>query len=151
LIIAILRQAGRPLTVLQLTAEVKRRRFPTASKAPHKLVGKNVYALAAKGVLRRSIDPPGFRIASTGNAKPGKVAGIQAKSPQPTPLKEVLAQILHKSSKPMTGGALAVEVLKAGYQTKSKRLVDNIWTALSNMKDVENIRGEGYRLKKTRT
>jgi chromosome segregation ATPase len=53
LILAILRDIGRPLTVLQLTEQVKQRRFRSKSKALHKLVGKNVYALAAKGGLQR--------------------------------------------------------------------------------------------------
>src|SRR5258708_6151438 len=49
LIVAILQDASGALTVQQITEEVKRRGFPSKSQALHKLVGKNVYALATKG------------------------------------------------------------------------------------------------------
>jgi hypothetical protein len=167
LIVATLRQAGRPLTVQQLTLEVKRRGFKTTSKAPYKLVGKTVYTLAAKRVLRRAPDQPGFLAAASGNgktaskstgpakgpvtkpiaAKPKPTVNGAAKPTQQMPLRQVLEQVLRKSSKPMTGGELATEVVKAGYKSKSKRLADNVWTALGNMSNVENVKGQGYRLK----
>jgi hypothetical protein len=63
-------------------------------------------------------------------------------------LKPLLAQILQKSTKPMTGSELAQAALQAGYRTTSKRFVDSVWTALTNMKNVENVKGQGYRLKR---
>jgi hypothetical protein len=63
-------------------------------------------------------------------------------------LKPLLAQILQKSTEPMTGSELAQAALEAGYRTTSKRLVDSVWTALTNMKNVENVKGQGYRLKR---
>jgi hypothetical protein len=43
---------------------------------------------------------------------------------------------------------LAEEALKAGYKTTSKRFVDTIWTMLGTMNNVENVKGQGYRLKR---
>ena len=57
-------------------------------------------------------------------------------------------QILQEQSRPMTGGALAQEALKAGYLTSSKNFAQSVWTALGLMKTVENVKGQGYRLKR---
>ena len=164
-IVGIVQGAGRALTVQQITAAVKQRGFPSKSKALHKLVGKNVYGLATKGLLRRTDDYPAAfavpsasgRSASAGVAKPAKAALKGATRPAsglyagaPMPLKQLLEQILQKSAKPMTGSELAAAALRAGYKTKSKRLVDAVWTALGNMKNVENVKGQGYRLKKSK-
>ena len=67
-----------------------------------------------------------------------------------TPLKQLLERFLQKSTQPMTGSELAKEALQAGYRTTSKHFVDSVWTALANMKNVENIKGKGYRLKKSK-
>jgi hypothetical protein len=69
LIVAILRDVGRPLTVLELTQQAKQRGFPSKSKALHKLVGKTVYMSAAKGVLQRATDQSGYLVAPTGDGK----------------------------------------------------------------------------------
>jgi hypothetical protein len=189
LILTILRDIGRPLTVLQLTEQVKQRRFPSKSKALHKLVGKNVYTLAAKGDVRRATDQSGFLVAPASNGKaaakssakpnikgtvpqtkagPAKAAGsaLTTAKPKPAvreaakrasgakppqkPLREVLTEILKKIGAPLTGSELAEEALKAGYHTTSKRFVDSIWTMLSNMDNVENVKGQGYRLKRSK-
>jgi hypothetical protein len=173
LLVSILRDASRPLSVLQLSQEAKRKGFKTTSKNPYKLIGKTVYTLAAKGTLRRAPDQSGFVVASTSNgrataqgataphskhvgtkskakakhASNGSAKPAAGKASEQTPLRQVLEQILRRNTKPMTGGELAAEVVKAGYKTKSKRLADNVWTALGNMKNVENVNGQGYRLK----
>jgi hypothetical protein len=187
LILTILRDIGRPLTVLQLTERVRQRRFPSKSKALHKLVGKNVYALAAKGALQRSADQSGFLVAPTANGKaaaksppkpsikgavpqtktgPTKAAVTAPATAKPKPavkeaakrasgakvaqkpLREVLTEILKKMGAPVTGSELAEEALKAGYHTTSKRFIDSVWTMLSHMDNVENVKGQGYRLKR---
>jgi hypothetical protein len=66
------------------------------------------------------------------------------------PLRELLTQILQKHSKPLSGSALAEAALNAGYLTSSKHFVDSVWTALGGMKNVENIKGQGYRLKRSK-
>jgi hypothetical protein len=95
---------------------------------------------------------PGKSLVKKGSAKvPAKAANgktaVGAKAPQ-KPLREVLTQILKKMGTPLTGSELAEEALKAGYRTTSKRFVDNIWTMLSHMDNVENVKGQGYRLKR---
>jgi hypothetical protein len=57
---------------------------------------------------------------------------------------------MEKHGKAMTGGGLAAEVLKTGYQTSSKRPADEVWAMLTKMDNVEYLPGKGYRLKKTR-
>ena len=174
LIIAIVQDAGRALTVQQITKAVKQRGFPTKSKALHKLVGKNAYGLATKGLLRRTDDYPAAFAVSSGSGKsapasatkPGKAAGsapVTAKpkpavkeaakrtsgtKPLQKPLRQVLTETLKKMGAPLTGSELAEEVLKAGYQTTSKNLVNNIWGMLGQMDNVEKVEGEGYRLKR---
>jgi hypothetical protein len=143
------------MTVLELTTQVRQRGFPSKSKALHKLVGKNVYMLAAKKVLQRSTDQSGYVVPPTSAgklaAKPnfkGTALKPKTKPAQRTPLHVVLTQILEKKSTPMTGSKLAQEALEAGYQTSSKSFVQSVWTALGIMKNVENLKGQGYRLKR---
>jgi hypothetical protein len=175
LIVAIVQDAGRSLTVQQITQAVKHRGFPSKSKALHKLVGKTVYLAATKGRLRRTgTVPAAFSVPSgTGSvvggraAKPTKTATTASSAASPKratrggtkaapgsragsdlPLKPLLEQILQKSTKPMTGNELAQAALQAGYRTTSKRFVNSVWTALTTMKNVENVKGQGYRLKR---
>jgi len=172
LIIAIVQDAGRALTVQQITKAVKERGFPTKSKALHKLVGKNAYGLATKGLLRRTDDYPAAFAVPSGSgksalasaAKPGKASAPATAKPKPAvkeaakrtsrakppqkPLRQVLTEILKKMGAPLTGSELAEEVLKAGYKTTSKRFANNIYTMLGHMDNVENFEGQGYRLKR---
>jgi hypothetical protein len=60
----------------------------------------------------------------------------------------VLTGLLKKSKKPLAARELAERALAAGYQTASKDFTNVVWVALGNMTNVENIPGEGYRLKK---
>jgi hypothetical protein len=39
-------------------------------------------------------------------------------------------------------------VLATGYKTKSKGFTDVVWTALGQMKEAENVKGQDWRLKK---
>ena len=70
------------------------------------------------------------------------------KSGKQLPLREVLTQILKKSTKPLTGSELAAAAIKAGYHSTSKNFVDVVWVAMSNLKNVERVPNQGYRLKK---
>ena len=140
------------------------------------MVETRLWDLKKQGVVQRAPDQLGYVLAPSNNGpmpKPrlakslvkkgsakaparsakGKTAApaaakqaAGAKAPQP--LREVLTQILKKMGTPLTGSELAEEALKAGYRTTSKRFVDNIWTMLSHMDNVENVKGQGYRLKR---
>jgi hypothetical protein len=84
-----------------------------------------------------------------GTAK-GKASAAAAKPARPVPLRVVLLQILKRQKAPMTGSELAREAIKAGYQTTSKQFVEVVWKALGSMDNVENVNGQGYRLKRSK-
>jgi hypothetical protein len=112
----------------------------------------------SKGVLRAAVGQPGFVLAQPSSGKMQKEAqpvqrnaqSQPQKSGKQRPLHEVLTQILKKSTKPMTGSELAAEALKAGYHSTSKNFVDVVWVAMSNLKNVERVPNQGYRLKSSR-
>jgi hypothetical protein len=105
---------------------------------------------ARKSVLASATMRAGTARPTTKHKPPIRVATKSGSGPNAqTPLKQLLERFLQKSAKPMTGGELAKEALQAGYRTTSKHFVDSVWTALANMKNVENIKGKGYRLKKS--
>jgi hypothetical protein len=167
LLVAVMRSAGRPLTAKQLAKEVKRRGFKSSSAHFTKMVEARLGDLKKQGMIQRAADQPGYMLAPSSNGAvpksspakspvlkgsangPAKTAkpSAGAKSPQ-KPLREVLTQVLKKKGMPLTGSQLASEVLKAGYKTTSKRFVDTIWTMLGSMDNVENVKGQGYRLKR---
>jgi hypothetical protein len=64
------------------------------------------------------------------------------------PLHAVLTELLQKARKPVGARELAEQVLATGYKTKSKNFSDVVWTALGQLKEVENVKGQGWRLKK---
>jgi hypothetical protein len=165
LLVEIVRQASGPMTVKQLADEAKRRGAQSASSKFPRVVQTRVYALVQKSVLKRAADHSGFvlgrsapkqaregrrsaaasgRMPSSKTEKPASTA----KAPTQGSLKQMLEQVLARSKEPLTGSQLADLVLKAGYRTTSKRFKDVVWVILSQMKNVENVRGQGYRLKK---
>jgi hypothetical protein len=154
LIVSLLREAGRPLTVKELGQELKRRRFQSKSRNFSKMLGVRTRELKLKGILRRAVGQPGYVLAqSTSNKKHKGAQPLHRKTrPQQTvkqrPLREVLIQILKKSTRPLTGSELAAEALKAGYHSTSKNFVDVVWVAMSSLKNVERVPNQGYRLKK---
>jgi hypothetical protein len=62
-------------------------------------------------------------------------------------LKDAMIQVLAKTSRPLSAQELADRVVANGYETKSKDLKNVIWVAAGKLENVENIKGEGYRLK----
>jgi hypothetical protein len=171
LLVSILREAGRSLTVTQLAEEAKRRGFQSSSGNFATVVQARVQDLRKRGSVQRAADGPGYTLIQTAKAKlastaSGRGAGETAgranrKAPPPAakspsgvraakqpPLREVLTRILKKSRQPLTGGELAEAALQAGYRTTSPSLVDRVWVALSRMDNIEHVKGRGYRLKK---
>jgi hypothetical protein len=160
-IIVLLKEAGEPQTVKQLAQEMRRRRYPTKSRNLSGVVQTRLVEMVRNGVLNRASDRPGYVLASAdghkpsaprGNGSPGrKKAAKRSKATlrgsQP-PLREVLTKILEQSKEPIGGGELAQKALETGYQSKSKSFRDVVWVNLGNMKNVEHIPGQGYRLKK---
>jgi hypothetical protein len=165
LIVTMIREAGRPLTVKQMTDEAKRRGFQSSSANFAKVVESRTHALKDRGVLRRSATQPGYVLVHPADGqvprrKPGRPPGsgkkamatpaVGGQKAKRTPLRVVLTEILKKASRPLTGSELADEAMKAGYRTRSPRPPDVVWAMLNQMENVENIRGQGYRLKRGR-
>jgi hypothetical protein len=158
--VKLIHRAGHPLTVKQLSEEIRRRRFPTTSKNIPQLVQNRVSEMAKKGILAHASGQPGYVVRSPNGqqqektrtrggqrkvAKPRAGGGVRGTQP---PLMEVLTKILAQAKEPMGGGELAEKVLATGYKSTSKRFRDVVWVSLGQMENVEHIRGEGYRLKK---
>jgi hypothetical protein len=149
-------EAGRPLTVKEMCQELKRQGYRSQSRNFPKMLAVRARELKKKGILRAAVSQPGFVLTQPSTSKSPKgtpPARRPSKSePQQSvkqpPLREVLLQILKKSSKPLTGSQLAAEARKAGYQSQSKSFVDVVWDALNKLPDVEHIPNQGYRLKK---
>ena len=142
----------------ELGQEMKRRGFQSQSSNFPKMLAVRTRELKLKGILRGAVGQPGFVLAQPTSGKMPKAAqpvrrdtqSRPQKSGKQLPLREVLTQILKKSTKPMTGSELAAEALKAGYHSSSKSFVDVVWVAMNNLKNVEHVPNQGYRLKKSR-
>jgi hypothetical protein len=167
LLVALVRDAGGPITVGELTEKVRGARFPTTSGNLSKMVGNKVGELVKKGLLRRAAGQRGVVLPASGARAPaakaasdGKGGGGAAAAPRAaTParpagkraagsLRELLLKLLARSTRPMKAKELAEQVLASGYQTQSKDFVNVIWVALGKMDELENVKGQGYRLKR---
>ena len=82
--------------------------------------------------------------AAAAAAQPAKAVKGQAK----VSLAELLMRLLAKSSRPLKATELAEQALAAGYQTESKAFSNVVWVALGRLPGIENVPGQGYRLKK---
>src|SRR5207248_965740 len=63
LIVTLLREAGRPLTVKELGQEIMRRGFQSQSRNFPKMLAVRTRELKLKGILRRAVGQPGFVLA----------------------------------------------------------------------------------------
>jgi len=163
-LITLIKEAGKPVTVQELAEKVRHRKYPTKSKNIPDLVQVRVYDMVKKGELTRASGQPGFVVAS-GNGKaasvrkarskkgPGrkaKVAKAQVRASRGSqpPLREVLTKILEGCKEPIGGGELAEKALATGYKSASKNFRDVLYVSVAQMKNVEHVRGQGYRLKR---
>jgi len=167
LLLDILGKASSPLTVKQLAAEVVRRKYPTTSSNLPAIIETRAGDLIRKGLLRRASDQPGLVLATAAEKGPSDKAPPAAKrSPkngavvvkkaapatsngqrQQPPLRVIITNLLAKSRRPLTGRAIADQVLANGHQTKSKNFIDVVWVALGQMDNIVNVAGKGYVLK----
>ncbi len=170
LLLQIVRAAKLPMTVKKLTEAVLKRGYQTTSKNLAALVDTRISEMIKKGLVRRADNEPGV-VAVRGSAKgatpPVKTAPPVAAKPAKNPampkspattapaaaksapsLTSLIAKILGESAEPVPARDLAAKVLATGYQTKSKDFTNVIWVAVAKMDNVENIAGQGYRLKK---
>jgi hypothetical protein len=150
LLVELVKQANRPLTIKQLTVEVVRRKYPTTTRNIPGLIKSRVTELVRKGTFRRAANQPGVLLAQPASptkallAKPAK----PAEAGQKETLAALLARLLAKSMRPLKARELAKQAKASGYQTKSKDFTNVIWVAVSKLPNVENVPGKGYRLKK---
>jgi len=157
LLVAIVREKGKPVTIGELVDELTRRSYSTNSANLSKMVSNRLHDLIAKKMLSRigKGRGKGFVLGRSGEASssPKQAVTTSAAHTNGAPAKKatlpvLIEALLAKSNGPVRAVELANRVIKAGYKTKSKTPVDLIWAAVSKMNNVENVRGKGYRLKK---
>src|SRR5262249_36590281 len=172
-IIKLMREAGGPMTVKQITQEVKRRRFPTTSNNVPRLIGTRTAEMKKKGILLPAPGQNGFVLPRRDNgrksvprpAAPPLKGTLPFKAPKLTkpvkpakkgtrsgqlPLRVMLTNILQRSPRPLNGAELARKVIESGYRTSSKDFAAVVYVMLGKMENIENVPGAGYRLKKGR-
>ena len=157
-ILQLLQRAGGPMTASQLSKELIRMKFPTKSQNLANLVQARMNDLLKKGLVRKAENQPGVVLASgvAANGQPPRASGRRGRPPgrrgpratgQPS-LAKMIVSVLEKSSRPMKGRELAERVLAAGYKTTSKNPAALMWAVLNRLPNVENVPGQGYRLKR---
>jgi hypothetical protein len=171
LLVELVRAAGGPVTVKELTQQVVRSKFQTTSTNIPRMVNNKVGELVKRGLLRRATGRPGVVLGQAPAAKAkaaAKPAANSKKSAKPAPaakpaakpaaaaadhakgsLRALLVQLLAQSNRPLRAKELADLALQKGYKTTSGTFVNVVWDALNKLSDVENVRGKGYQLKKS--
>jgi len=153
-LVEVARAANRPMTARELGEELRRRKFPTTSSDITNLVQTRLTVLLKRGIFRRAEGQPGVVLGAppNGPAKaptPAKKAAPRdRRMGQPT-LRSLLTELLQKSRKPVPARDLVEQVLAAGYQTSSKNFAKVVWLVLRELEGVENVKGQGWRLKKS--
>jgi hypothetical protein len=155
LLICLVRHANKPMSLKDLVEGVTSRKYPTKAKNLNAMIKSRVSDLVRAKLLKRVADQPGVVVlgkvsrdaaATRSAAKPA--ASAKATGPeQKLSLKEAIIQVLAKSSRPLPAQEIADLVIANGYQSKSKDLKNVIWVCAGKMKNIENVKGEGYRLK----
>lgn len=150
----LVKEAGKPLTVAELTELAAARSGPTTSANFRKVVESRVYELTKKGHLARSADKKGYVVGDPKAAKAGKKLGRKPKkakaepgTPRPS-LRKILLEIFQKEGRTLQVRELGEMVLATGYKTKSKDFNNVMWVALGQIDDIERDPAGGYRLKK---
>ncbi len=173
-LVHIVTEKGRAVTVKELAQELVNRKFPTTSGDVAKMVGTRVTELIRRGLLARASGQPG--VVLPGQGKPAKASNgakkksakkkkkavkaakpegesangttpSAAKVPAGPSLRTILLDVLTQATAPLRAKEIADKVLATGYQTKSKVFSGVVGSELAKMENVENIAGQGYRLK----
>jgi hypothetical protein len=163
LLVQLVQQANRPMTLKDLTQEVVRRKVPTRTHNIPGLIKSRISELVKKGILSRASDQPGVVLARAGESKAPRttasngqkkmpiVAARPAMSATRTALGDLLTKLLAKTTRPIKARELAEQALAAGYPTKSRDFTNVVWVAVGKLDNVENVKGQGYRLKRGKT
>src|SRR5207248_3306518 len=133
-----------------------------------KSVESRAYDLQKRGLIRHPEGRPGYELnggarqTPVRRAKPSKGTGARHGFASVTsmqssfakfggnrlPLHQAVTNILGKSQSPLPTGEVAKRVLASGYRTKSKDFREVMWVTLGKLKNVENVPGVGWRLKR---
>ncbi len=141
------RAADQPGYILARSREGATARTATKPPQPapgrtNKATAQTAQAAKSASAAKKASRPSATRSQAAATTKPLR------RGSQP-PLREVLTNILKKSSKLLSGSELAEQALAAGYRSNSPKFVDVVWAMLSKMDNVEHVPEKGYRLKKT--
>jgi len=163
LLVRLVQRAKKPVSIKELVANVVAQKYPTKAKDLHSMVANRVTDLVKAKALKRVADQPGVVVlgkvptAAAGTITTASVAkSVTAKessreqsngSEKKLSLKQALIQVLAKSSRPLKAQQLADKVVAAGYETQSKDFKNVVWVIAGRMDNIENVKGEGYRLK----
>ena len=167
LLVEIVKEAKRPVTIKELASEVVRRHYRSSSTSLPKTVETRVSELVKKGLLRRAPNKAGVLPGrKSPSAKASSPAAADVSKPTTVDqaaskaaagaageltLAAAVTKVLAASVKPLTSRELAEKVLALGYQSKSKDFINVLWTGIGKMDNVEHVKGQGYRLKKGKT
>ena len=163
LLVNIVAQAKKPVSIKDLVAGVISHKYPTKATNLHGMVENRVSDLVKTKALKRVANQSGVVVlgkaaSQTESNEYQKVAAVKPASSSKSTgsdkklsLKDALIQVLAKSSHPLQAQQLADKVIAAGYQTKSKDFKNVVWVIAGGMDNVENVKGEGYRLKAGKT
>jgi uncharacterized protein YhaN len=163
MLVDIVREAKTPLTAKPLADELQKQGFYLTSPKLPRIVQARLNELVRDGVLRCAEDQPGVTMAKgpdRSKARTGRKRGrkksaarrtshrVTADGQPKVSLRSIVTEILAKSTRPMGAAELAEQAKARGWVTKSKDPKNVLWVMLGKMEDVENVSGEGYRLKK---
>src|ERR1019366_8757460 len=163
LLVNIVAKAKKPVSIKDLVAGVVSHKYPTKANDLHRMVANRVSDLVKAKALKRVANQSGVVVlgnaaSQTESNEYQKVAAVKPASSSKSTgsdkklsLKDALIQVLAKSSHPLQAQKLADKVIAAGYQTKSKDFKNVVWVIAGGMDNVENVKGEGYRLKAGKT
>jgi hypothetical protein len=155
------REAGGPCTAKTLADELQRRGLYADSPNLPRIVQARLYELVQAKVLKKARGERGVvarrrrgALKARGRKKRrlGRTASKESLRRGPDgqpqrPLRAIVTDLLAKSSRPLPATELAKLALAQGYSTKSKDLKNVLWVLLGKMDNVENVSGQGYRLK----
>jgi hypothetical protein len=167
LLVDLVRAAGGPITVKNLTDKVVRSKFSTTSHNLPRMVKNKVGVLVKRGLLRRAEGQAGVVLGqgkgvraapspkaaastkpSSSNGKAQPAAAKLADGQSRGALRSLLVQLVAASNRPIKARELAEQVLKKGYKTESREFINVVWDALGKIDEIENVRGKGYQMKK---
>jgi hypothetical protein len=145
LVVAVLREAGKPMTAQQVSEAARRRGYQPTGSNPAKSIETRLYELKSRGVVQRASDQPGYILVPSANGarkekskashlapasatkasiKPAKTAPAAKKSS----VKGTPSSATARTVKPvLRGGQPPLRVVLTGILKKSLFCLSRIW------------------------